>query len=123
MKRVLRFALVGIVFSVASYGVYQTQSSKDTMSDILLANVEAISNPENGTEPGTTWQIGNKTLTKEVYHSNDPNWKWSVDLNIWLFKGQISHSSPSDSTKHIETVTFKCCRLKGDLNSCVYEEC
>ena len=125
MRKVILFALVGIALSVASYGVYETQSRKQTMSDILLANIEALGdyNPETGTESGTTWQIGNKTLTKEVYHSNDPNWKWSVDLNIWLFKGQISHSSPSDSTKQIETVTFKCCRLKGDLNSCVYEEC
>lgn len=50
MKRFVISALVGIALSVASYGVYQTQSSKETMSDILLANIEALgdNNPETG---------------------------------------------------------------------------
>jgi len=46
MRKVILFALVGIALSIASYGVYETQSRKQTMSDILLANIEAISQSE-----------------------------------------------------------------------------
>ena len=46
MRKVILFALVGIALSIASYGVYETQSRKQTMSDILLANIEAISQYE-----------------------------------------------------------------------------
>lgn len=46
MKKVFMLALVGIVLSVASYGVYKTQSSEETMSDFMLANVEALTDPE-----------------------------------------------------------------------------
>lgn len=50
MKKVFMLALVGIVLSVASYGVYKTQSSEETMSDFMLANIEALGNndPETG---------------------------------------------------------------------------
>ena len=50
MKKIAISALVGVVLSVASYGVYQTQSSKETMSDFMLANIEALGNndPETG---------------------------------------------------------------------------
>lgn len=46
MKKIAISALVGIVLSVASYGVYKTQSSEETMSDFMLANVEALTDPE-----------------------------------------------------------------------------
>ncbi len=46
MRKVILFALVGIALSVASYGVYETQSRKQTMSDILLANIEALGNDD-----------------------------------------------------------------------------
>lgn len=46
MRKVILFALVGIALSIATYGVYETQSRKQTMSDILLANIEAISQGE-----------------------------------------------------------------------------
>lgn len=42
MRKVILFALVGIALFVASYGVYETQSRDNTLSDILLANVEAL---------------------------------------------------------------------------------
>ena len=48
MKKVFMLALVGIVLSVASYGVYKSQSSKETMSDFMLANVEALTVIEIG---------------------------------------------------------------------------
>lgn len=52
MKRFVISALVGIALSVASYGVYETQSRDNTLSDIMLANVEALSTYE--------WKSGDK---------------------------------------------------------------
>lgn len=50
MKKVFMLALVGVVLSVATYGVYKTQSREETMSDFMLANIEALgdNDPETG---------------------------------------------------------------------------
>ena len=40
MKKFLKFAFVAILVAVAGYGVYASQKS-DTVSDLMLANVEA----------------------------------------------------------------------------------
>ncbi len=48
MKKVFMLALVGIVLSVASYGVYKSQAKEYMLSDIALANIEALhEDPEN----------------------------------------------------------------------------
>ena len=43
MKKFLKYAFVAAFVTVAGYGVYASQKS-DAMSDIMLANVEALAN-------------------------------------------------------------------------------
>ena len=45
MKKFLKFAFVAIFAATAGYGVYASQQS-DAMSDLMLANVEALARYE-----------------------------------------------------------------------------
>lgn len=95
MKSVLRFALVGIVLSVASYGVYQTQSSKETMSDILLANIEAISQSENLEECGGV------------------PWYQDVSISIGMEETRIHSGSMITTIDEIHVWNYKRCNATG----------
>lgn len=41
----LKIALVAAVVAAAGYGVYENQK-QETMSDVMMENVEALANPE-----------------------------------------------------------------------------
>lgn len=56
MKKIAISALVGVVLSVASYGAYKIQSSKETMSDFMLANIEALTTDEVKSEEFPCWR-------------------------------------------------------------------
>jgi hypothetical protein len=58
MKKFLKFAFVAILVAVAGYGVYASQKS-DTVSDLMLANVEALANGEWGTGFNCRWADAN----------------------------------------------------------------
>ncbi|WP_274972845.1 NVEALA domain-containing protein [Bacteroides fluxus] len=45
MKKLIKIAFVAVFAAVAGYGVYTNQKS-ETMSDLMLANVEALANGE-----------------------------------------------------------------------------
>ena len=45
MKKFLKYAFVAALVTVAGYGVYASQKS-DAMSDLMLANVEALARYE-----------------------------------------------------------------------------
>ena len=47
MKKIMKIAFVAIFAAVAGYGVY-TNQKVDTMTDLMLANVEALANGESG---------------------------------------------------------------------------
>jgi len=49
MKKNLRYAFAAAIVAVAGYGVYANQKV-DTMSDLMLANVEALALSETGRE-------------------------------------------------------------------------
>lgn len=52
MKKFLKYAFVAALVTVAGYGVYASQKS-DAMSDLMLANVEALARGEGPTDcPG-----------------------------------------------------------------------
>ena len=51
-KKLLRVALLVAVVAVAGLGVHKAQAKKTTLSDIMLANVEALSRGESS----TTWE-------------------------------------------------------------------
>ena len=48
MKKVIKLAFVAAFVAVAGYGVYANQTS-DAMSDLALANVEALASGESST--------------------------------------------------------------------------
>ena len=45
MKKIMKIAFVAAFAAVAGYGVYANQQS-ETMSDLMLANVEALAGSE-----------------------------------------------------------------------------
>lgn len=47
MKKITKIAFVAIFAAVAAYGVYTNQKA-DTMSDLMLANIEALAQSESG---------------------------------------------------------------------------
>ena len=76
MKRFVISALVGIALSVASYGVYETQSRDNTLSDFMLANVEALSGDETVITPQSYPAFkGEKHYTGALKYMKDENGK------------------------------------------------
>lgn len=112
-KNILKVALVAAVVATAGYGVYENQR-QDMMSEVILENVEALARYESG-DNNTTWQVGDKTIVK----TTSPGWTYDAELKVWLLNGKVTSTTPPST----ETIKIKCCRLKGDLDSCVYEEC
>ena len=113
MKKFFFISIVAVVALIMGYNVYISHGI-NCLSDIVLANVEALANSESGSDK-TTWQEGDKTIVS----TSSPGWTFDLKLNVWLFEGKVSNSTPPS----IETVKIKCCRLKGPLASCSYEEC
>ncbi len=55
MKKFMKIAFVAVFVAVAGYGVYASQKA-DVMSDLVLANVEALADAEiDGTNCNATW--------------------------------------------------------------------
>ena len=93
MRKVILFALVGIALSIASYGVYETQSRKQTMSDILLANIEAISQWENLEECGGP--------------------AWYADVSISYGTEQTRRHLPLTNNDEIRVYQYRRCEAFG----------
>ena len=55
-KKLLRVALLVAVVAVAGLGAHKAQAKKTTLSDIMLANVEALSDKE-ADSPKFAWSI------------------------------------------------------------------
>lgn len=53
MKKLIKLAFVAAFAAIAGYGVY-TNQQVDVMSDLVLANVEALAKIEDPNEGGTT---------------------------------------------------------------------
>lgn len=47
-KKTVRIALLAVVAAVAGYGAYQAQMEDEMVSDLALANVEALAAGEDG---------------------------------------------------------------------------
>ncbi len=46
MKKIIKIAFVAAFAAVAGYGVYTSQKTDSTMSELMTANVEALATPE-----------------------------------------------------------------------------
>lgn len=121
MKKI--FSTVAIAAALfAGYSAYNTQNNNE-LTDIALANVEALAASDEGTTPTETWQVGKKTITKTIHYTKEDGWEWSVKSNVWLFEGEVSEAEPDSTWTETTTTSFDCCRKLGNLKSCSYEEC
>ena len=57
MKKMIKIAFVAAFAAIAGYGVYANQKT-DVMSDLALANVEALASGEGGGWTGKIWLDG-----------------------------------------------------------------
>lgn len=46
MKKIVRIAFIAVVTAVVGYGVYTSQGEEIGMSEVMLANVEALASKE-----------------------------------------------------------------------------
>lgn len=111
MKKIIFIAFIVTSFTVMGYNIY-TGQRLNALSDIALANIEALAQDE--IESDKTWQVGEKTIT-----TSSPGWTYNATLDVWLFEGKVTATQPPE----IEVLKIKCCRAKGPLDSCSYEEC
>lgn len=58
MKKMIKIAFVAAFAAIAGYGVYANQKS-EVLSDLTLANVEALAGGEWGTGFNCRWADGN----------------------------------------------------------------
>lgn len=85
MKKFVRIVFVAAFAAIGGYGVYANQKV-DTMSDLMLANVEALAGGEGG---------GNRDcFTKWRKAPNDDSlafWGWicSECESYWLLEGSV----------------------------------
>lgn len=49
MKKIIKVAFMAAIVAVTGYNMSQSQSVMNSMSDLALANVEALANGEQGT--------------------------------------------------------------------------
>ena len=68
MKKIMRVAFVAAFAAIAGYGIY-TNQKVDTMSDLMLANVEALAGSNEGYvigPIGTNWKTYRITCVRTV---------------------------------------------------------
>ena len=70
MKKMIKIAFVAAFVAIAGYGVYTNQKA-ETMSDLMLANVEALAWPE-GSSPYRVFPCPSSS-GNECKTSNDAN--------------------------------------------------
>lgn len=56
MKKFMKVAFVAIFAAIAGYGVYTSQKA-DVMSELVLANVEALASGEGGNGENQCYQV------------------------------------------------------------------
>ena len=59
MKKFLKFAFVAIFVATAGYGVYASQRA-EAMSDLALANVEALAQSEGSGSSGCRYRMASR---------------------------------------------------------------
>ena len=58
-KKIFAALIVAVVATFAGYNIYQSQRAKNTMSELAMANVEALAGGEWGTGFNCRWADGN----------------------------------------------------------------
>lgn len=73
-KNILKLTLVAAFALVAGYNVYTSQKSSDVLSDVALANVEALARPEGDYGWGSTVECRNRMASKCNKFRYDSPW-------------------------------------------------
>jgi hypothetical protein len=120
-KKILSGVFALALLATAGFGVHKSMKSNVGLSDLALANVEALAQNEGGNENGDKWQVGEKTITTEIYETTSPGWSWNASLKAWILNGTVTQTWPPQYQKTTTSVKINCCRLMGDLTNCNYE--
>lgn len=56
-KKIFAALMVAVVATFAGYNIYQSQRVENTMSDLAMANVEALATPEQPSLDDCTYQL------------------------------------------------------------------
>lgn len=118
MRKVILFALVGIALSIATYGVYVSQQKEETMSDILLANIEAISDPEHGTAwDKTSCQVqgGNWNQASVCVASGFETFECTISGELNIFGVKVSGSYKKGNKYPMPWARYEC---KDSVENC-----
>lgn len=111
--------------------IYLTQP-KEQINTLILANIEALAqidknddndNADNEDDNTTTWQICPVNETVEIYETTSAGYSWDVEGKFWLLNGKRTETVPPQYTKTTKTISYKCCKPKGDVEVCNYEPC
>lgn len=122
-KRILSGIFAFAFLVTVGMGVDKSMKSDAGLSDLALANVEALAQNENGNGNEKTYQVGEKTLSMEIYETTSPGWSWDIGGSIWILNGKTTRNWPPEYRKSITSIKIKCCRVGGDLQDCSYEQC
>ncbi|WP_291527975.1 NVEALA domain-containing protein [Bacteroides sp. UBA939] len=115
MKKFIFTSFIALLAVIMGYNVYINQRLAP-LSNVVLANVEALAQQtENGNGSDQTWQVGEKTIVT----TTSPGWTYDAKVGVWLFEGKVTANRPPST----QSVKISCCRAKGPLSSCSYEEC
>ena len=70
MKKIMRVAFVAAFAAIAGYGIY-TNQKVDTMSDLMLANVEALASGEGGSSDCDTYSTPDDRCTCIISYAGE----------------------------------------------------
>lgn len=75
MKKYLKFAFVAAFAAIAGYSAYASQKA-DTMSDLMLANVEALARNEGSLCPNGCIKSGDGCGCNGVWYEKWKEYPW-----------------------------------------------
>lgn len=75
MKKFVKLAFVAAFAAIAGYGVYTSQKS-DSVSELLLANVEALANGEDSGCPNGCVDNGDGCTCNGVHYPKWQEYSW-----------------------------------------------
>lgn len=93
MKKVIKIAFVAAFAAIAGYGVYANQKA-DAMSDLVLANVEALARYELP-EVGITCNQNDYTMPGQCWEDDGDCWRLGQRYRSCRFSGYAYRSCTS----------------------------
>ena len=113
------YGLAILAIAAVAAGNVNFNSQTNLMSDLTLANIEALANDGeandgyHGTNASCT-----ETVVVETYITNQSGYSWNASINAWFFQGSIAKTPPTSSEKRTSTTTssWNGCKPQGQTN-------